>query len=118
MTTRAAHAYGTGCLSIGELSDYWTADLAAEEIERIEAHVFACSACTGSAIVRSGRKRPSLSRGITSVVTRVTAARNVGACGFCAGAGGGACPCVRTVVAKRTRPARVAPADFDSICRF
>jgi len=46
MTTRAEHARGTGCLSIGELSDYWTADLSAEDIERIEAHVFACSACT------------------------------------------------------------------------
>jgi hypothetical protein len=41
MTTRSSV-----CLSIGELSDYWTADIAADDIERIEAHVFACSACT------------------------------------------------------------------------
>jgi hypothetical protein len=41
MTTPAAP-----CLSIGELSDYWTADAAPEQIERIEAHVFACAACT------------------------------------------------------------------------
>jgi hypothetical protein len=46
MTTRAGHAHGTGCLSIGELSDYWTADLSAEDIERIEAHVFTCNVCT------------------------------------------------------------------------
>jgi hypothetical protein len=35
-----------GCLSIGELSDYWTSDASAEDAERIEAHVFACEACT------------------------------------------------------------------------
>jgi hypothetical protein len=34
------------CLSIGELSDYWIADTPADHVERIEAHVFACSACT------------------------------------------------------------------------
>jgi hypothetical protein len=34
------------CLSIGELSDYWTADVSPDDMERIEAHVFACSACT------------------------------------------------------------------------
>ena len=34
------------CLSIGELSDYWTADVSPDDIDRIEAHVFACSACT------------------------------------------------------------------------
>ena len=34
------------CLSIGELADYWTADASPEDIERIEAHVFACAACT------------------------------------------------------------------------
>ena len=39
-------------------------------------------------LVRSGMKRPLSSRGITSVVTCVTAARNVGVCG---GAGGGFC---------------------------
>jgi hypothetical protein len=33
------------CLSIGELSDYWTADAPPDDVERIEAHVFACSAC-------------------------------------------------------------------------
>lgn len=33
------------CLSIGELADYWTADARPEAIERIEAHVFTCSAC-------------------------------------------------------------------------
>jgi hypothetical protein len=41
MTTRS-----NACLSIGELSDYWTADLAPDDIDRIEAHVFACAACT------------------------------------------------------------------------
>ena len=34
------------CLSIGELSDYWTTDISLDEIEHIEAHVFECSACT------------------------------------------------------------------------
>jgi hypothetical protein len=34
------------CLSIGALSDYWTADVSPDDIDRIEAHVFACSACT------------------------------------------------------------------------
>ena len=34
------------CLSIGELSDYWTTDVSPDDMERIEAHVFACSACT------------------------------------------------------------------------
>jgi hypothetical protein len=41
MTTRSSV-----CLSIGELSDYWTADASPDEIERIEAHVFTCAACT------------------------------------------------------------------------
>lgn len=39
-------ARSTACLSIGELSDYWTADVSSDAVERIEAHVFACSACT------------------------------------------------------------------------
>ena len=34
------------CLSIGELSDYWTTDISPDETERIETHVFECSACT------------------------------------------------------------------------
>ena len=34
------------CLSIGELSDYWTEDVSPDDLERIEAHVFACRACT------------------------------------------------------------------------
>ncbi len=34
------------CLSIGELSDYWASDASAEDVERIEAHVFSCAACT------------------------------------------------------------------------
>ena len=41
MTTRS-----TTCLSIGELSDYWTSDASPEDVERIEAHVFTCAACT------------------------------------------------------------------------
>jgi hypothetical protein len=41
MTTKAG-----ACLSIGELSDYWTAEVSADDMERIEAHVFMCSACT------------------------------------------------------------------------
>jgi hypothetical protein len=36
----------SACLSIGELSDYWTTDISLDEIERIEAHIFECSACT------------------------------------------------------------------------
>jgi anti-sigma factor RsiW len=36
----------TACLSIGELSDYWTTDVSPDEAERIESHVFACAACT------------------------------------------------------------------------
>jgi hypothetical protein len=36
----------TACLSIGELADYWTTDVSPDEAERIEAHVFACAACT------------------------------------------------------------------------
>jgi hypothetical protein len=39
-------AHSTTCLSIGELSDYWTSDVSPEEIERIETHVFNCSSCT------------------------------------------------------------------------
>ena len=34
------------CLSIGELADYWTTDASPDDVERIEAHVFACAACT------------------------------------------------------------------------
>jgi hypothetical protein len=34
------------CLSIGELSEYWTSDVSAEDMARIEALVFACAACT------------------------------------------------------------------------
>jgi len=34
------------CLSIGELSDYWTADVSPDDMERIEGHVFSCNACT------------------------------------------------------------------------
>ena len=34
------------CLSIGELADYWTADVSPDDMERIEAHVFTCNACT------------------------------------------------------------------------
>jgi len=34
------------CLSIGELSEYWTSDVSADDMARIEAHVFACAACT------------------------------------------------------------------------
>jgi hypothetical protein len=33
------------CYSIGELADYWTADVPVAEAEQIEAHVFACAAC-------------------------------------------------------------------------
>lgn len=33
------------CLSLGELSDYWTADASQDQVERIEAHVFGCDAC-------------------------------------------------------------------------
>jgi hypothetical protein len=41
MTTRSS-----ACLSMGELSDYWTSDASSEDVERIEAHVFTCAACT------------------------------------------------------------------------
>jgi hypothetical protein len=33
------------CYSIGELADYWTADVSTADVEQIEAHVFACAAC-------------------------------------------------------------------------
>jgi anti-sigma factor ChrR (cupin superfamily) len=33
------------CPSFGELADYWTSDIAADEAERIEAHVFGCERC-------------------------------------------------------------------------
>ena len=33
------------CLSIGELADYWTSDIASADLERIESHVFECTAC-------------------------------------------------------------------------
>jgi hypothetical protein len=39
-------ARSNGCLSIGELSDYWTSDASPEDVEQIESHVFACAACT------------------------------------------------------------------------
>ena len=39
-------ARSSACLSIGELADYWTADVSPDDVERIEAHVFACAACT------------------------------------------------------------------------
>jgi hypothetical protein len=45
MTTNAGGARAA-CLSIGQLSDYWTADVSADDMARIEEHVFACSACT------------------------------------------------------------------------
>jgi len=35
----------SSCLTIGELADYWTADASPDDIERIEAHVFACADC-------------------------------------------------------------------------
>jgi len=41
MTTRSS-----ACLSMGELSDYWTSDASPEDVERIETHVFTCGACT------------------------------------------------------------------------
>ena len=34
-----------GCLSFGELADYWTSDVPAADAERIEAHVFECARC-------------------------------------------------------------------------
>ncbi len=34
-----------GCLSFAELADYWTPDIEAEDVERIESHVFECGAC-------------------------------------------------------------------------
>jgi hypothetical protein len=34
-----------GCLSFDELADYWTADLPAEQLAKIEDHVFGCEAC-------------------------------------------------------------------------
>jgi hypothetical protein len=52
------------CLSFAELADYWSADATDAEIERIEAHVFACARCAvlldesarlGSAIVNAAQ---------------------------------------------------------------
>lgn len=34
-----------GCLSFGELADYWTSDVSTADVERIEAHVFECARC-------------------------------------------------------------------------
>jgi hypothetical protein len=34
-----------GCLTFGELADYWTPDVSPQETERIEAHVFECARC-------------------------------------------------------------------------
>jgi hypothetical protein len=34
-----------GCLTFGELADYWTSDVSGADTERIEAHVFACTEC-------------------------------------------------------------------------
>jgi len=34
-----------GCLTFGELADYWTVDVPPQEVERIEAHVFECARC-------------------------------------------------------------------------
>ena len=39
-------APSSACLSVGELADYWTTDLSPDDVERIEAHVFTCAACT------------------------------------------------------------------------
>lgn len=39
-------ARSSACLSPGELSDYWTADAFPDDVQRIEAHVFSCAACT------------------------------------------------------------------------
>jgi hypothetical protein len=68
MTTQA-----TPCLSIGELSDYWTADIAPEEMERIEAHVFACAACTEvlaeAELLRRGIGNVARSGGFQAFVT-------------------------------------------------
>ena len=35
----------TSCPTFGEIADYWTADIAPEDLERIEAHVFECAGC-------------------------------------------------------------------------
>ena len=35
-----------GCLSFGELADYWTSDISDADAERIETHVFECARCS------------------------------------------------------------------------
>ena len=35
----------TPCPSFGELADYWTSDIAADDAEQIETHVFDCERC-------------------------------------------------------------------------
>jgi hypothetical protein len=51
------------CLSIGELADYWTADVSSPDAERIETHVFECADCA-----RRLEEADVLRRGIATAV--------------------------------------------------
>jgi hypothetical protein len=48
------------CLSFEELADYWTADIAPADAERIEAHVFECASCA-RLLAESERLRSGIS---------------------------------------------------------
>jgi hypothetical protein len=61
------------CLSIGELADYWTTDASPDDVERIEAHVFTCAACT-ELLAEADRLRRSIgdvarSGGFQAIIT-------------------------------------------------
>jgi hypothetical protein len=58
---REAHvtAPTRACLTFGELADYWSSDLSAAEVERIESHVFECGECAAR-LAESERLRRQL----------------------------------------------------------
>jgi hypothetical protein len=63
----------SGCLSFGELADYWMSDISTADAERIEAHVFACAHCARllaeAEQVRAGIGALALEGGFQAVVT-------------------------------------------------
>ena len=61
------------CLSFGELADYWTSDVSAADVERIEAHVFECARCARllaeAEQLRAGIGALALGGGVQAFVT-------------------------------------------------